>query len=433
MGMQILDFILCAIEIISVYTFFNYTLERRFCSLIFLIVTAFINIGIIYFCSDCVIWLKSLICTTLFILGSSINFKGKTVIKTTYSVILLYTLYILDIIFGNMFSLIFNENFLAVFYETFSYRLVVCLFIKAIDIIVFILIYRGVSKIGSNPNIKMWVLFDSTMLVFLLVTVVFMSIYPNITQNTGSKILYLAISVSFFAMSMIVIYFFTEICAGFEKESKMFILKSTYNSIEENIAIQRQNAESLKKVRHDINNHLINVRVLIKKGDIDNAVSLLDKVAEQTKDITVSENISTGNSVVDAVVTAKSAVCKSKGISFNCEIEPLKDIHIDIADISSLLSNMLDNAIEASEQTDKPCVAFKMFKYNAYHAIIVENSCVGSVMSGKSDFDFNTTKPNKALHGYGTQIIKEIAQKYQGEVTWNSDNNIVKVAVFLKI
>ena len=44
-----------------------------------------------------------------------------------------------------------------------------------------------------------------------------------------------------------------------------------------------------------------------------------------------------------------------------------------------------------------------------------------------------STKDDTALHGYGTQIISDIAQKYGGSYSWEAQNDKFVTTVLIKI
>lgn len=282
--------------------------------------------------------------------------------------------------------------------------------------------YKLLNKIDKNIKSKFWVLFAVAMFVFLSITTAFLKIYPNTEQNFASTIMYTALTILFFAMSIIVIYFYTEISKGYQRDSKLFLLENNFNSLMEQIIVQKQSSEKTKKIRHDMKNHLTNIRFLIDSGETTAAMSLLDQVTDNVNKI-VSETIDTGNSFVDAVLLSKTAVCREKNIDFSCSVQPLENIKIDAVDLSSLLSNLLDNAVEAAAQTTEPFVRLTITKYNAYYTICVENSYMGKKSLKESVGALISTKSDKAPHGYGTRIISDIAQKYDGNYSWEAQES----------
>lgn len=233
-------------------------------------------------------------------------------------------------------------------------------------------------------------------------------------------------------MSVIIVYFFTELSKGFQRDSKLFLLENNFGSLQEQIAVQQQSSENVRKLRHDMKNHLANIRSLIDNGDVKNAITLLDKTAENVNN-TKAEMIDTGNSFVDAILLSKTAVCRERNIDFTYSVQPLAEINIDIVDLSSLLSNLLDNAIESAVQTAEPFVRLTIMKYNAYYTVCIENSYKGKEFLKENSGTLITTKSDKALHGYGTQIISDIAQKYNGSYSWEAQENKFVSTVLIKI
>ena len=433
MGSVVLEFGLCLIESIITYCFFNALLKKRFQSVIPTILIILIYTLIMYSCSELHMIFKSFILTCSICVGSSVLYKDKLVVKVTYSLLSLYILYIVDIIFGNILSLLTDNSIVELLFTTLVYRMIFSLIVKLIDVLAFILIYKMVSKIESTLSNKYWILFCGIIFVFFVITLTFLQVFPSFELNNTEIVVYTLISSLFFAMSLIVIYFFSEISNGFQRDTKLFMLENNYNNLQEQIEFQRQNDEKARKLRHDMLNHLTNVRTLIEGGETSSAVQLLDRTSENIAHTLPDKIINTGNKIVDAILLSKMAVCHSKNISFDYSIEPLDNLHIDVTDLSSLISNLIDNAIEAAVQTAKPLVKINIFKYNVYFTICIENSYNGEETIRQSKGRLVSTKANNTFHGYGTQIINDIAQQYDGNFSWEMGENRFIATLLLKI
>lgn len=428
----ILEVSLCLIENIIIYLFLNSLLKNRFLSPFPLIIAIVTNSLANYLCSNFNMFLKIPLALVCLVIGVSILYKDKSIIKITFILVSLYSLYIADIILGNIFSLILGKDITDIFFANIFYRLISCLIIKVVDVFIFVLLNKMLSKADKNLRNRFWVLFSVVVFVFLVISTVFLQIYPSAYQNSESMILYTSLAVLFFAMSLIIVYFFTELSKSFRRDSKLFLLENNFNTLQEQIAVQQQNNEKVRKLRHDMKNHLANIRSLIDNGEIADAVTLLDKTAENVNNAK-AEMIDTGNSFVDAILLSKTAVCREKNIDFTYSVQPLAEINIDIVDLSSLLSNLLDNALESSAQTSSPFVKLTIMKYNAYYTICVENSYKGKEFLKENSGTLISTKSYKALHGYGMQIISDIAQKYDGSYSWEAQDNKFVSTVLIKI
>lgn len=418
----IFEFSLCLIENIMIFVFLSSLLKGRFNTPIPVISTIAVTTISSYFCSALPIVPKIVISVVLILLCAFGLYQDKPVVKISYTLMSIYILSITDIILGNIISLILSRDIQMIFFSNLTYRFIFSLIVKVADALVFYVFYKMLNKIDKNIKSKFWVLFAIVMFVFLSITTVFLQIYPDTEQNSASTVMYTVLTSLFFAMSVILIYFYTEISKSYQRDSKLFLLENNFNTLQEQIAVQQQNSEKTNKIRHDMKNHLTNIRSLIDSGEIAAAVTLLDNTAENVNNAK-AEMIDTGNSFVDAILLSKTAVCREKNIDFSCSVQPLENIKIDAVDLSSLLSNLLDNAMEAAAQTTEPFVRLTIIKYNAYYTICVENSYKGKEFLKENMGSLISTKSDKALHGYGTQIISDIAQKYDGNYTWEAQEN----------
>lgn len=418
----IFEFSLCLIENIIIFVFLSSLLKDRFNTPIPVISTIAVTTISSYFCSALPIVPKIVISVVLILLCAFGLYQDKPVVKISYTLMSMYILSITDIILGNIISLILSQDIQMIFFSNLTYRFIFSLIVKVADALVFYVFYKMLNRIDKNIKSKFWVLFAIVMFVFLSITTVFLQIYPDTEQNSASTVMYIALTSLFFAMSVILIYFYTEISKSYQRDSKLFFLENNFSTLQEQIAVQQQNNEKVRKLRHDMKNHLANIRSLIDNGKIAAAVTLLDNTAENVNNAK-AEMIDTGNSFVDAILLSKTAVCREKNIDFSCSVQPLENLKINAVDLSSLLSNLLDNAMEAAAQTTEPFVRLTIIKYNAYYTICVENSYKGKEFLKENMGSLISTKSDKALHGYGTQIISDIAQKYDGNYTWEAQEN----------
>lgn len=115
-----------------------------------------------------------------------------------------------------------------------------------------------------------------------------------------------------------------------------------------------------------------------------------------------------------------------------------KDLSLEVKSpfsvvITTTLFTSLDNAVESAVQTSSPFIKLAILKYNAFYTICVENSYKGKAFLKESSGTLITTKSDRALHGYGTQIISDIAQMYDGSYSWEAQEYKFVSTVLLKI
>ena len=93
----------------------------------------------------------------------------------------------------------------------------------------------------------------------------------------------------------------------------------------------------------------------------------MSDIIGQTDNITLSISQSTGSNVIDTIVAFKAAVCENRNISFEYVLDVLPELKVDYADISSVISNLIDNAIEAAERSDDPNIMLKIYAHGSYN------------------------------------------------------------------
>lgn len=430
---KIIEYMLCLIEIGMIFVFLNRLIERRIKSKLSIIPAIFINATIIFLCTNISISLRAVILVAITILGSCIVFKGATHIKSALSITVLFLLNMIDIVFGLLSSLILKEHVYDVFFESTVRRVILCLIIKAVDVLVVFAVYKMLSKHRLETERRVWILFCLVISTFLFVTVIFTELYQKAPENSSISTLYFTASIAFFITGMITIYFFTYLCNSFSNEKRLYVLQSSYEGIKEQLSVQSENSKKITKIRHDTKNHLQNAKTLLSQGQYDAAESLVNEMIGQTDNIHIEFNAITGNDIIDAAIAVKSAKCKIRGIDFKLTCETLPHINISEIDLSSLISNILDNAITAAEKTDTPQVILKIFVRGEYLNIISENTysnIIKKCNEGKLT-TLLTTKCNSGEHGFGTQIIGEIAQKYDGVCVYEYENGFFKMNVML--
>ena len=197
------------------------------------------------------------------------------------------------------------------------------------------------------------------------------------------------------------------------------------------MAFQNSSSEKIKKSRHDMKSHLMTVRTLLESKNNLEAKQLLNELEAQIDSIKIELAESTGNPLIDAVILQNAAICESKHISFSYKLTVLPKLNISDADLSSLLSNLLSNAVEASENSEEPYVELIISIYKSFLSIAVKNSCRHTVTVAGNKFI--SSKDDGEFHGYGTQIISDIAAKYAGEYLWESYPTYFWSSVLLSI
>lgn len=430
MEMQILNFILAVIENIVIFVFADRLLQRKFKNPFVCLVAVLLCSGLMIFFFDLNICIKSLLSIVQLMASFIILYKDTLLVKFGLVATSLYLLYISDIVIGNIFTIVLDEQLYNVFFSDLANRIVICLLIKLINAFIFFMVYKMFSKINLNLAKKKWVLYDIIVGVFLIISVLFIYMYSFAETDFPTSVTFVGISTAFFIMSIIVIYFFTEICSSFQQEKRLYEMQASLNSMQNIITLQSQTNIKLQKIRHDMKKHILSVAQLWDSEKSEEAHKLLLQTAGFVNDIGFQLSSSTGNALIDAKISSVAAKCETMGIDFSYKLEPLPELKISLLDLSALLSNIFDNAVEASEKVDTPKIEAKIFIYKDYVCINICNSFLDRLDTKNGSL--SSTKTSKNEHGYGTQIINEICDKYGGTFTWNvKDSQFIANAILV--
>ena len=187
-----------------------------------------------------------------------------------------------------------------------------------------------------------------------------------------------------------------------------------------------KNQQTIRKMNHDIKNHIQALKIFSENNDTE---GFKKYVGEMTSSYDVKRIEYCENNIVNAAVSSKEAMAREKGIIFETSINLPEKIDIDSMDIVSVFTNLLDNAIEECDRIKEgekkislDCVCKK-----GTIAICCENSCLNEEKAKK----LTTQKKDKFLHGLGTNIVRNIAEKYNGSYSTNAENGKFSASILM--
>ena len=193
-----------------------------------------------------------------------------------------------------------------------------------------------------------------------------------------------------------------------------------------------QSLQDIEKNREWYQEQLQEIYHMIKQGEsVDKIQSVLNQSTEYLQGTQLKRYCE--NAVVNAILMIKTAEAAEKEIQFCTECSVPEEIGISVIDLCSLFTNMIDNAIEASEKlsSESRRISMKAGIRGNYLIIKTENSYTGRIL--KEGGHIITSKKDKANHGYGIRLIEQIAKEYQGNVDIQTEESMFKMTVILQM
>ena len=167
--------------------------------------------------------------------------------------------------------------------------------------------------------------------------------------------------------------------------------------------------EELKRQAHDFSHHLSAIR----RMDQDLIYPYIDEVLGRQS--YTDKAYASGDPYIDAVINGKSVFFSEKNILFSLHVMVPTKLPFPASDICSIVSNQLDNAIEACEKITDPdsrWIDYTIDRNNSFVTMICKNSI--SPDSVDADSSLLTTKKSSSSHGYGLRNIQTCAERNHG-------------------
>lgn len=143
-------------------------------------------------------------------------------------------------------------------------------------------------------------------------------------------------------------------------------------------------------------------------------------------------NTYSGNMYLDAVLTVKESLCQEKSIRLDLNIARLEPgFPMEDMDLVRLAQNILDNAVEAAEKLGGAFISFVLENVKCKGSRVLHITATNSKLRSEKPLDrkLATSKEDKSEHGFGTQIIKELVERYKGTVNFTDLGERFKVDI----
>lgn len=126
--------------------------------------------------------------------------------------------------------------------------------------------------------------------------------------------------------------------------------------------------------------------------------------------------------VVNAVLSEKEKLCQEKGIGFYTELDIPRDLTVEPLHLCSIFANLSDNAIRGAEECGrKPS------------SISLTSAVAGDYLLIKTVNPANPPQTPKPGHGYGSRILAELAEQYEGSFQSSYENGVYTAVVSLLV
>lgn len=216
-----------------------------------------------------------------------------------------------------------------------------------------------------------------------------------------------------------ILFFFKKLQQNFRLGTELSLLEQEEHFLNQYVEEAKARYDRTKSFRHDIRNHIAVIKDLLGSGKLEEAVSYMEDLDDMAEKM--SFPVSTNNPVVDILAGNKLGIAKSMGIDVDCSLLLPYPCGLRDIDICIVLSNALDNAIQACKSLDAG----------------IEKQIY---VSGRVQGDFLMIETRNSFcgkgvfkKGTGLSNVKKVAEKYNGAMSIETRENVFILHVLLVI
>ena len=290
------------------------------------------------------------------------------------------------------------------------------------------MVYRYFSDYTASEMQQMFLVFIPVLMIFIMSEYIntLSFDYQFVVLEEDGSFEYLLSHWQLLAMHLLgllslfcILFSYKKLQQNFRLSTEISLLEQEEHSLNQYVEEAKTRYDETKSFRHDIRNHIAVVKNLLQSGKLEEAVSYMEDMDDMAEKM--SFPCSTNNPVVDNLVGNKLGIAKSMGIDVDCSLLLPYPCGLRDIDICIILSNALDNAIQAVKRLDAG-----MEKY--IH------------VSGRIQGDFLMMEIENSFHGKGVfkkgtglSNVKKVAEKYGGAMSIETQEKVFVLHVLLII
>ncbi len=353
------------------------------------------------------------------------NYRQKAFLVAMFSSMNWLSMTMAEILYDNLYAFAENTDYMKSHTEIMWIALYagVCMVYLLLEFSFMIIGVRQVLKTYRNKSVDM----TAKELIMLLIPSLMGMIAYRIIRNYRmfylleggeNRVLYDVLIVLFCAVSIIsivvVIVLYQDIKAKQEENRQAESLAIQIGNIRRHIGQVEDLYQGIRGVRHDMTNHILTLERLYEENRVKEAIAYGTEL--KTTLAGMSGEMASGNAVTDVILQEQKREAEKLQISFRSEFYYPKDTAINAFDISVILNNALQNAIEYAQQSKTPYLSIRSYHRNNAYMIEVCNSFDGELQWDTESGLPVTSKEKADGHGYGLLNIRRVARKYSGDI-----------------
>jgi len=355
--------------------------------------------------------LKSVLMILSFFSYNCFYFKSSPLLDVFISALMYLLMVVMDFVIISIFSAVYETTTLDIKVGSIYYPWGIMISKTAL-LMVIITIYRIFKKNDRNIHVRKidWVILLSLSGVSILNVISFVELYSytlKYKHKTGSLGIYSALAM--LLLNFVVFYLFDTMNERVHSQNENILLNQQMQIQLEGMDALSNAYNTQRKLSHDFSNHMLTLNDLLVNEKFSQAQQYAQMLS---KDVHLSTyRIRTNNDYVDAILNVKDLSAREKGIVLDINCDSMENIFMSDKDMVTILSNTLDNSIEACNKlTDGKIIKLLVKKESNKIIISLRNRVNKKVAIINNKIE--TTKADKSIHGIGLRSVELTLEKY---------------------
>lgn len=238
---------------------------------------------------------------------------------------------------------------------------------------------------------------------FLILISIGTALIGVLTVNENSSYDYLIALILLF-INFLNFYIYNLEQESFKAQHKLKLIETSNYAYQNQIKIMNESQQKIRFLRHDFYRHINKLKLLSEENDIQSIKQYLNEMEYAV--VTKKEYSKTGNEDVDSLLNYELSLAAEFGTEIIYDVNLPEKLNISSFDITIILGNLMDNAIEALRHSERKLLKVNIQFNKGIIRIDIENS-----------YDPKYRKKHDGReHGIGLLSVENTLQKYHGKL-----------------
>lgn len=244
--------------------------------------------------------------------------------------------------------------------------------------------------------------------------------YDNFYKNPLDFFLFFSLLASIFVIYLLYFKIYLSAHEKYLTQSKYLKIQYDMQLLGEQYQQINENVENSRRMRHDLKHHMLTLQGYLNRNETEEAKNYIQQYIKEVQEYELLKFCE--HQVIQMLVNYYYSFAREQGIGFIVHINIPKELSISDSDLSVLLGNLLENAVNAAAAAPQKHrhINLNIICHRKMLAITVDNSFDGKVMKNM-DGQYLSTKPGHI--GIGLKSITDIAEKYNGGIDFKHDDH----------